>query len=439
MCGTAFAMQFNILHTFCARPNCTDGDDLYGGLTKDAAGNLYGTTFQGGTHNLGTIYKLSKSADGRRWIHELLYSFCRKQGCTDGRSPTAPPVVDTSGNLFGSTSWGGLEDDEPVHLGHGILYELSPPTVGKRWTFRVLHTFCADGTCADGEKPETLLTYAGAAAGQLFDGSSPLYGVTKTGGAQGSGAAFSLESIAGTRRWREHVIYSFCSSISDGICRDGAVPGPEAGLTMDALGNLDGTTLVGGSAGTGYQGVVFRLSQRGKNRWRETIIYNFCSQYDCADGAMPYSGVVQDARGNLYGTTFGGGKTGSGVVYRLSQKHHSWSLDVLRSFCVDGINSCWDGGSPWANIALDDAGNVFGTTYYGGDCCWDLDGEGGGVLFEIGSGYQLLHDFCSAGEAACLDGEYPHSALISDGRGGFYGTAELGGKNGGGAIFEITP
>ena len=110
--SNASPLKLKVVHSFCSKADCTDGYDLYGGLTADAAGNLYGTTAQGGAHDLGTVFELIKEVGGH-WKHKTLYSFCARDNCTDGRDPIAAPTIDVSGNLIGTTFEGGLEDDYP--------------------------------------------------------------------------------------------------------------------------------------------------------------------------------------------------------------------------------------------------------------------------------------------------------------------------------------
>jgi len=175
-------------------------------------------------------------------------------------------------------------------LGGGVVFKLAPDG-----TEAVLHRFCSQSGCADGEHPH---------AGLVLDTAGNLYGTTYYGGSNvyNGGVVFKL-AADGT----ETVLYNFCSQSG---CTDGAEP--VGGLVIDAAGTLYGTTSAGGASGGG---VVFKLAPDGT----ETVLYNFCSQSGCADGAEPWAGLVTDTAGNLYGTTVGGGDYGGGVVFMVAR------------------------------------------------------------------------------------------------------------------------
>ena len=211
------------------------------------------------------------------------------------------------------------------------------------------------------------------------------------------------------------VLYSFCPQSG---CADGAQP--VAGLIMDAAGNLYGTTRIGGAGvdcGGPSCGVVFKLAPDGT----QTVLYSFCPQSGCADGAGPRAGLLMDAAGNLYGTTFSGGAQGSGVVFKLAP---DGTETVLYSFCSQA--NCTDGLQPFAGLIMDAAGNLYGTTKVGG-----TGGTGGafgqGVVFKLApDGTQtVLYSFCS--QANCTDGSTPLAGLIMDAAGNLYGTTVTGG------------
>jgi uncharacterized repeat protein (TIGR03803 family) len=217
---------------------------------------------------------------GAAWAQKgtVLYSFCAQTSCADGANPMAGLVFDQKGNLYGTTSAGG----SGIHGQWGAVFKLAPE--GK---YTVLYSFCEQNGCSDGALPN---------AGLIFDRKGDVYGTTLEGGARGSGVVFKL-----TPEGDYSVLYNFC--VLNG-CTDGGYPA--AGLVFDQKGNLYGTTVSGGANG---QGVVFKLTPKGK----ETVLYSFCalksSQNDCADGALPYAGLVLDEKGNLYGTTFSGPTT----------------------------------------------------------------------------------------------------------------------------------
>jgi uncharacterized repeat protein (TIGR03803 family) len=222
------------------------------------------------------------------------------------------------------------------------------------------------------------------------------------------------------------VLHSFCSPGPLGDCTDGEQP--EAGLIQDAAGNLYGTTTNGG-ANINY-GTVFKVDTAG----HETVLYSFCSAPGCTDGATPYAGLIQDAAGNLYGTTFQGGANHYGTVFKLDTAGHE---TVLYSFC--SIPGCTDGQYSAVSLVQDAAGNLYGTTPYGGANTGANGDQGGGTLFKVDSTGQetVLYSFCSASD--CTDGLQPQAGLIQDAAGNLYGTTVNGGANGYGygTVFKL--
>ena len=353
-----------------------------------------------------------------------LYSFCAQTNCIDGANPMAGLVFDQKGNVYGTTSSGG----SGIHGQLGAVFKLT--TEGQ---YAVLYSFCEQNGCSDGASPH---------AGLVFDQKGNLYGTTFSGGFTqcglfGCGVVFKL-----TPEGKYTVLYHFCTRYRNGTCTDGEYPA--AGLVFDQKGNLYGTTVSGGTSG---QGVVFKLTPRGK----ETVLYSFCalksSQNDCADGALPYAGLVLDPEGNLYGTTFSGGTNnsnscygyyeyGCGVVFKLTPKGKE---TVLYSFCPQ-YPSCTDGASPFAGLVLDQKGNLYGTTWLGGNnnpCA--TGSEGCGVVFKLTpEGKEtVLYRFCT--QDNCVDGSSPLTALVLGAKGDLYGTTQLGGAPGGGVVFKLTP
>src|SRR5271167_2273777 len=386
-----------VLHTFS--DNGTDGADPEAGLIFDAAGNLYGTTYVGGAYGEGTVFELTPAAGGG-WTERVLYSFCSQRSCTDGETPGAGLIFDAAGNLYGTTSGGG------TGTYFGTVFELTP-TAGGGWMEQVLHSFNG----GDGYWPF---------AGLIFDAAGNLYGTTYVGGAYGEGTVFELTPAAGGG-WTERVLYSFCSQRS---CTDGETPG--AGLIFDAAGNLYGTTS-GGGTGT-YFGTVFELTPTAGGGWMEQVLHSF----NGGDGYWPFAGLIFDAAGNLYGTTYVGGAYGEGTVFELTPAAGGgWTERVLYSFCSQ--RSCTDGETPGAGLIFDAAGNLYGTTSGGGT------GTYFGTVFELtptaGGGWmeQVLHSFNGG------DGYWPFAGLIFDAAGNLYGTTYVGGAYGEGTVFELTP
>jgi uncharacterized repeat protein (TIGR03803 family) len=401
----ARAQTYTTLHSFCPATGCKGGADPLTGLAMDSAGNLFGTTGGGGTicsggfsGGCGTVFKMA----GRSF--SVLYKF---KGGLDGAAPfLGNMIVDAKGDLYGVTQVGG---------GGGCVFG-GPPGCGTVFKMTgtketVLHSF----TGPDGAEPTGYL---------VTDSAGNIYGTTISGGAHGNGAVFKLDT-SGT----ETALYSFCPKIG---CADGS--GPYGGLITDANGNLYGTTW-GGGAGAGY-GTVFKVTKDGK----ETVLYSFCSMTGCADGSSPIAGLIMDASGNLYGTTyFGGtgvcpqtGNNGCGTVFKLDT---NGTETVLHSFCSK--TSCSDGLFPSAGLLRDAKGNLYGTTTYGGTGnCPDSNG-GCGTVFKVDpSGNEtVLHSFTGIAP----DGLDPEDSLVMDANGSLYGTTAGGGKFDRGVVFKLTP
>lgn len=412
------------LYDFCKKTNCSDGKNPQSAVTLDVSGNLFGTTVAGGAHGMGTVFALVPGSHGK-WRHQLLHSFCAKAACVDGAQPTAPVIVDVAGNLYGTTSTGG-------EANVGLVYELVPNDDRSKWKLKIIHDFCNPNAadCADGSSPpeDANLTYAGAASGALYDGTSPLYGTAGSSGAANNhaGIVYQLTPVVGTHRWKEKILYSFCSAAA---CSDGETP--QSVLTLDSAGNLFGTTNLGGSAN---HGTVFELRPQGHG-WTESVLYSFCSQASCADGSTPYSGVAIDASGNLFGATEGGGtgagcrdRLGCGVTYKLVPNGSQSIYSVLHDFCQQ--DSCVDGAYP-NQVSLDAAGNVIGSTLEGGAVQQDS------VVYELNGSFQILYTFCTV--SGCPDGAFVVGGLVFDGAGNIYGAGFFGGPYLYGTAFELAP
>ena len=390
---------YKVLYSFGNVPS--DGVRPSGNLIQDAAGNLYGTTEAGGVGD-GIVFKVDTAGQ-----ETVLYTFCLGQGgsCTDGEGPLAGLTQDTDGNLYGTTEAGGANNNG------GTAFKVN--SSGQE---TILYSFCPNGDagCTNGSGPS---------AGLIRDSSGNLYGTTPTSGANGGGAVFKLDTAG-----EETVLYSFCADISK--CTDGDQP--YAGLIQDASGNLYGTTAAGGANGNG---TVFRLDKAGN----ETVLYSFCSVSGCKDGGAPFAGLIQDEAGNLYGTASGGGggsSSGGGTVFKLSppvQDGGAWIETVLYSFCSQGGTACTDGHFPVASLVRDAAGNLYGTTEFGG-----TSSNGEGTVFKVDThgNETVLYDFCSQGGTNCTDGWLPTGGLLLS-AGILYGTASQGGTYNDGTVFQI--
>lgn len=414
------------LHAFCSKPSCTDGANPSAALTTDPAGYIYGSTLDGGSTNSGVIFELRKDPQSGKWIEKPIQKFC-SDPCKDGNWPTGRLILGTSGNLYG-TAWGGGGGC----CNGGMAFKLIPNADRTKWTYRVIYRFCSskNQNCTDGSSPIFGLTYAGAAAGVPYDDSSPLYGETENGGANHAGVAYELDPVAGRAKWSEKVLYDFCSQSG---CSDGEHP--SGGLVMDGAGHLFGTTE---ERWPDSFGVAFELTQSGSRRWTETVLHSFCQVANCTDGDAP-NGLLMDVNGNLFGTTEYGGANGWGAIFRLIPNGNGSQYSVIYNFCSQP--NCADGGEPLSELILDENENLYGTTHYGGGNNIDRDQEGGGTAFRLSTNgtIKILHAFCA--KISCADGEYPQASLLLGSKGLLFGTTEAGGKHGvdfsGGTVFEI--
>jgi uncharacterized repeat protein (TIGR03803 family) len=385
--GTAFelsppvsqggAWTYSVLHSFGIDPN--DGISPIAGLLMDPGGNLYGTTALGGAFDRGTVFELSPPASpGGAWSESILWNFTDG---ADGSRPVGGLIMDGSGNLYGTTSCGGLYQDSGFC--RGTVFKLSPPSQGGgNWTESILWNF---GNGYDGIYPESNL---------IFDSNGNLYGTTACGGAFGDcgnsagGIAFELMPPGGgSENWTEKILWNF------GYAGDGAYP--EAGLVFDGSGNLYGATALGGAFGNGdvpgYSGgTVFQLTPPSINGgdWTESILWSFGEGIDGTNALYsPYGGgapgLLIDANSNLYGTTAGGGPLNNGgTAFELTPAGGgSWHETILWSF--DNTSMHGDGSAPLSGLIFGDTGNFFGTTTYGGTPDTFF---GNGTIFEITSG-----------------------------------------------------
>lgn len=293
-----------------------DGDNPLSSLVMDASGNLYGTTFVGGLINAGVVYELSP--DGNGWTQTVVHTFT---GEADGANPYyADVILDRNGNLYGTTVNGGTSN-------LGVVFELSPDGNGG-WTETVLHSFSGG---VDGANPYS---------GLVLDPYGNLYGTTYSGGGYDVGTVFQLKRGTGGH-WTENVIYTF--DIKTGS-------GPVGGLVFDSKGDLFGTTQSGGAS---QVGVVYMLQYVGKNKWAPRVIHNFTGG---ADGGYPYAErLIFDKAGNLYGTTEGGGVNNWGVAFKLFQSSTGWKEQVLYRF-NGAVES-----NPFSGVVMDGVGNLYGT------------------------------------------------------------------------------
>lgn len=384
----AQAQTYTVLFTF----DIADGLNPIGGLVRDNAGTLYGTTYFGGTYTNGVVFKLTKSG-----AESTLFNF---NGGSEGGFPNSNLILDSAGNLYGPA-------DQGVN-GGGVLFKLSQK--GKE---KVLYNF---GGCI-------CLRPRGPEGGLLMDAAGNLYGATVLGGVNGQGPECSLYGCGTIFKFdtsgKREVLYAFKGGA------DGAYPsGP---LLQDAEGNFYGTAQNGGdlscpefpSLGCG---TVFKLAKDGTF----TVLYTFTGG---PDGAGPQPGLIMDSAGNLYGAANVGGNSfcpyGCGTLYKLSQ---NGTFTVLYTF-LDGTDG--DGAYPNGSLVRDPKGNLYGTTQ--GGTANSLDG----TVFKLNKAgaMSVLHDFSKDG-----NGQIPLSGVIRDSAGNLYGTTYISaGFNGPGVVYEVTP
>jgi uncharacterized repeat protein (TIGR03803 family) len=410
----AVAQKETVLHSFGHGKDGRESGSAPGAcLTIDGYGNLYGTTEMGGSHGYGTVFELQPKSGGG-WTEKILHNF---NNDADGGYPLGGLVLDSAGNLYGTTGGGGASMA-------GVVFELQPKASGG-WTEKVLHNFSDNGK--DGLEPYASL---------IFDAVGDLYGTTYAGGNvrgtadcfTGCGTVFELTpSLAGEKHWTEKILHNFSYVGGDGF-------NPYAGLVFDSAGNLYGTTYGGGIF---RAGTVFELAPSGGD-WTETVLHSFGHD---KDGTAPIGGLILDPSGNLYGTTLGGGGYGCGgggcgSVFELSpETGGGWTDKILYSF-----SSKSGGYFPEAGLVTDAFGNLYSTTTRGvaygfnGGRVFELTPLAGGAWTET-----VLHSFGKGN-----DGKAPVSGLIFDASGDLYGTTAEGGgsrscKYGCGTVFKIMP
>ena len=382
----AQAQTFHVIHTFTGG---SDGLGPLAGLTFDKQGNLYGTTYYGGPvldGQNGVAFQLTPK--GGRFHLNVLHSFGAD---TDGSNPVSKIIIGPDGALYGATNVGALTSQNNA----GIVFKLTlaPRSESLAYQFPGLH---------QGGYPDSA---------PVFDPKGNMFGALP--GDICCGVVYELTRSGSV--WTESVLYAFTGA-SDGNT-------PSGGVIRDQTGNLYGVTFGGGSHGGG---VVYQLVRSGSG-WTEHVLHNFA---EASDGINPKGGLVFDHAGNLYGTTTFGGSRGGGTVFMLSHAGGSWKSTVIYSFAGSP--------QPGANLSFDAAGNLYGTTTWGGS-------SGQGEIFKLTHRggtwtYTPLKDFA----ASCSDGCEPVSDVIFDASGNLYGTASAGGTGsscriGCGVVWKITP
>ena len=382
-CGVVFKLTktgkggftYSILHTF-AGP-LSDGGNPFGAPLLDSAGNIYGTTADGGEAGCGVVYRLSPMAG--EYQETILHSFNKfvhrnKDGC----NPGSYLIFDAAGNLYGTTNKGGGGGVNGTFCdnGCGTVFKLTPEKHGK-YKESVIHSFPGTKGNTDGRNP---------VGGLVFDSAGNLWGSTSVGGVGGAGTVFELTpNPDGT--YAESTLYSFTGA-STGFF-------PNTNLVIDQAGNLYGTTVNGGL--NNGDGVVFKVTPQPGGGVEESIIHTFfCNDVACNDGVSPFNGLTIDANGTLYGTVdLGGGASGQcgggtpdlgcGIVYTLTPNPQGEFTETI----LYRFQGFADGAEPMGDhVVVDASGNIFGTTSEGGNstACPGVLGVspgGCGVVFEV--------------------------------------------------------
>jgi uncharacterized repeat protein (TIGR03803 family) len=377
--------------------NGTDGGDPQSSVIQGLDGNLYGASKSGGVGdcpgNCGVIYKLTPGGQ-----LTALYEFCKKGGvCADGQYPVAALVLGKNGDFYGTTSYGGTIPPGDSGVPSGTVFRFT--SAGK---FKQLYSFCKIWPCPDGAQPMSALI-------QGTNGN--FYGTTYGGGANGNyGTIFEM-----TPTGKLTTLYSFCPDQSD--CTDGEQP--TAGLVQATDGNFYGTTQHGGICLDNPcdpfldGGVVFKITPAGEY----SVLYSFCSQPNCADGATPSTSLIQGTDGNLYGTTTDGGTDITGTTFNISLGGTFTQLDGSGFFYPNGLIQATDG-------------NFYGTEANDG-------AVNSGAVFQITPAgvVTLEYSFCNCGN----DGGGAVSTVFQATNGIFYGTTYTGnGSSGEGTIYSLS-
>jgi uncharacterized repeat protein (TIGR03803 family) len=346
--------------------NGTNGDQpFYDSLTLDSSGNLYGTTYQGGSNDDGTVFEIKAGTSS-------LTTLATFTG-TNGANPQGGVALDAAGDVFGTTRAGGSKSD-------GTIFEVKAGTN----SVTTLATF----TGANGATPE------GAIA---LDANGDIFGTTEgyNSAAYSNGTVFELPAGSTTIT----TLFGFSGS-------NGA--NPYGGVTLGGSGNLYGTTYAGGS---NNDGTVFAI---------KSGVFTSIASFTGANGSVPYANVTLDGSGDLIGTAAAGGVNDDGTVFEIAAG--STTITTLASF--NGTN----GNGPEAAVTLDPAGDLFGTTESGG-------AGGSGAVFEIAAGSSTIADLASFGAGTV--GAYPEAGVTTDAVGDVFGTTMSGGVNNDGTVFEI--
>jgi uncharacterized repeat protein (TIGR03803 family) len=377
-----------ILYTFSV---LTDGENPQPGLVIDSKGNLFGTTLNGGVNYEGAVFEVSPNSDGS-WTEQVIHSFSGFTGTGDGALPFGGLALDAQGNLYGTTLAGGPTGD-------GTVFELSPGSNGV-WTETIVYSFTGG---SDGFAPF---------AGVVFDSAGNLYGTTERGGTPGFGATAGFGTVfelspGANGVWTKKTLHIFSGA------DDGAVP--ESNWAVDRTGNLYGVTQSGGA---NDYGLLFQLAPQPDGSWVEHVIHPFAGG---ADGISSPGAPAIDKAGNVFV------EADFSLLEFSPSSSGGWTRKDLHNFTGNA-----DGADAAGGVILDSSGNIYGMTSTGG--------HHHGTVFELTHSSQgsfaeeILHNFEGG-----ADGDFPYyNYLTLDSKGNIYGTTANGGASNGGVVFEVS-
>lgn len=385
-CSASATSTQHVVYSFTGG---VDGGNAATSVAFAPSGKAIVTTVQGGADGCGTVDRLTPSQGA--WTSRTLWTFT----CgADGKNPHGGVTLDAAGDIFGTTVAGG-SGGICVGDGCGVVYRIAA-----RGGFRVIYNFTGGNDGFGPGNPVALDTHGN------------IYGDAPDGGAHGVGVVYQLSYRRGS--WKQKVIHAFTG-------RDDGAVGSLGPLLVDSAGDIFGVTEIGGFHQAGN---AFKITPNANGTWTFTVLYAFKG---APDAAFPYGGLISDASGDLYGTTYYGGTSGNGAVYELMPRSSGrYAERVLYSFSGGA-----DGGNPTTTLMFDSAGDLVGTTTAGGGSC------GCGVIFKLDhvTGLEsVLHTFGSSR----TDGQSPLYGLTADTNGDLFTATVGGGSFGQGAVFGMS-
>ncbi len=376
-----------VLHSFSC--GISDGCYPYGTLLLDGSGALYGITDSGGAANVGAVYKLTPPAGGSGpWTESIVYAFA---GGADGATPYGRLVRDNAGNLYGTTYQGGIAGNQGGAAGNGTVYKLTPSGGGAgAWAHQVLYAFQGSGSgLQDGSGPTTGVALGKGGVIYGTTGAGGVLGISAGCPWQvGCGTAFVLTPSKGGTVWTESIMHAFGQSPEDGAT-------PYSSPIVSASGAVFGVTGFGGADNRGYinRGVIYELTPTagGAGPWTYTVLKTMTQSPDYLEA--PLGDLVTDSSGALYGAALTGGPVGvdglvtnGGGIFKIAPPAGgvgAWTYTALHTFSADSGDFCRSGCYPYSGVSVSKSGIVTGTTTGGGSHPPGTGQVGPGVVFQI--------------------------------------------------------